>query len=130
MTRYVGVAHGGAAKHSTSHASVRLVEMAITEGLDRSTVPQIGTRLDEVLALRPTQLVIDLKDCPFVDAAAIGLLLDAHRRLWLMDGLLSLRAPTPRLRRILQAARVDHVLHILPDTEPPAAPSTPPHNAA
>ena len=116
MTRYIGAARGGTARQGGPGTSITLVEVTIAHGLERSAVPALSVQLDKIVALRPERLVIDLTDCPFIDAAAIGLLLDVHRRLWLLDGLLSLRSPTPRLRRILHAARVDHVLHVTPET--------------
>ena len=53
------------------------------------------------------------------DAAGIGLLLDVHRDLWRAGTRLMLRAPTPRLRRILRIARVDQVLSIVPEDAGP-----------
>jgi anti-anti-sigma factor len=97
-----------------------LIELAITEDLDVWAVPRLSALLDEVLARRPERLTIDLVACPFIDAAAIDVLLEAHRRALRTGGRLTLHEPPPRLRRNLQLARVDHVLHITPcaPTEP------------
>jgi anti-anti-sigma factor len=119
VTAYAGRARvGGSPGDAPAGLSVPLVELAIDRGLERSTLPSVRRQLDEILALRPKHLVLDLAACPVLDAAGIGLLLDVHRRLWRMDGVLSLRSPTPRLRRVLHAARVAHVLHITPEEEP------------
>jgi anti-anti-sigma factor len=77
-------------------------------------VPRLHALLDEALALNPRELVVDLESCPLVDAAAIGLLLDVHRRARRAGGVLTLRAPSPRLRRNLELARVDAVLRVTP----------------
>jgi anti-anti-sigma factor len=124
MTRYLGTAPGGAGNGEAA-LTISLVEVVIAHRLDKAALPAVCRHLDEILILRPRQLVLDLAECPFIDAAAIGRLLDVHRRLWLTDGLLTLRAPSARLRRILHAARVDHVLHITP-----AADARNPHDAA
>lgn len=100
------------------------VEVTVKGALDAAGVRGLRVVLDRVLARRPCELVIDLADCPFLDAAAIEVLVDAHRRAWREGGLLTLRDPSPRVRRILEIARVDHVLRltitppIQPDPEP------------
>ena len=97
---------------------VPLVEVVIRDEVDRRSVPRLDAMLGEALDLHPAQLVVDLADCPFMDAAVIGLLLDVHRRARLSGGLLTLRSPSPRMRRNLHLARVDRVLHITPEAEP------------
>lgn len=101
----------------TRACTVPLIEVRITGPLDMTATQAIRTTLDTAVALNPHQLVLDLADCPMIDAAAIGLLLDIHRHLWRSGAVLTLRSPTPRLRHILRIARVDNVLRIAPDTE-------------
>jgi anti-anti-sigma factor len=93
---------------------VPLVEIRISGPLDAARLPTTGAVLDAALRLRPACLVVDLAECSGLDAAAIGMLLDAHRELARAGSQLTLRAPTPRLRRILGIARVDRVLHTVP----------------
>lgn len=95
--------------------AVSVVEFSVPRDLDHRDLAALRARLDQVLVLRPRRVVIDLAGCTHLDATAIGLLLDVHRRLWSTDGLLSLRSPGPRLRKILEVARVDHVLDIVTD---------------
>lgn len=109
----------------TRACTVPLIEVRITGPLDMTATQAIRTTLDTAVALNTQHLVLDLADCPVIDAAAIGLLLDIHRRLWRSGATLTLRSPTARLRHILRIARVDNVLRIEPDTEP-AAPQAPP----
>ena len=71
--------------------------------------------LEDALTMHPEQLVLDLASCPFIDATAIGMLLDIHRRVWTSGGRLTLRAPSPRVRRTLQIAHVNHVLRMVPE---------------
>ncbi|WP_433204019.1 STAS domain-containing protein [Dactylosporangium sp. CS-047395] len=84
----------------------------IEEELDAASVPRVAALLHEAADLNPTDLVIDLRECPFVDAAAIGMLLDVHRRMFAAGGRLTLRAPGPRVTRTLRLARVEKVLHV------------------
>ena len=101
---------------------VPVIEVIVTEELDAGAVPRLDARLAEALELRPARLIVDLQGCSRIDAAAIGLLVEVHRRARLAGGLLTLRAPSPRLLRNLELARADRVLHISARTEPePAA---------
>ena len=60
----------------------------------------------------PERVVVDLSNCSFVDAAAVNVLLDAHREAWRSGGRLSLRGPSPRLRRLFELAHVNDVFDI------------------
>lgn len=104
-----------------------LAEIVVTEPLDLAGVKEVGAVLDRVIDLRPERLVIDISACRHVDAAGIGLLLDAHRRMWRQGGRLTLRSPSPRIRRLLQVSRVDGVFHIV--AEPSVGESTGPAGA-
>ncbi|MER7456811.1 STAS domain-containing protein [Micromonospora sp. NPDC126480] len=92
---------------------VRRVEIGITDDLHLAGVSEVGLLFDRVLALEPDEVVVDLSACRHIDAAAIGLLLDVHRRLTRRRAVLTLRDPSPRIRSILQTARVDGVLPIV-----------------
>lgn len=96
-----------------------LVEVRVTE-LDLACLPEVGAVFDRLLALRPAQVVLDLSDCQHLDAAAIGLLLDVHRRLTRADAALTVRHPSPRARRILHITRLDQVLPIVSEEGPAA----------
>ena len=97
--------------------AVPLVHVAITESLETATVPAIAIAFREILALRPQRVVVDLAACAVIDAAAIEVLLDAHRTLWRHDGRLTLRSVSPRVRRLLTIARTAEVLDISPDED-------------
>jgi anti-anti-sigma factor len=114
----------------TRACTVPLIEVRITGPLDMTATQAIRTTLDTVVALNPHQLVLDLADCPVIDAAAIGLLLDIHRHLWRCGATLTLRSPTPRRRHIQHNARGDNVLRIEPDAEPPPPPTAATTSAA
>ncbi|MFI2712375.1 STAS domain-containing protein [Micromonospora sp. NPDC018662] len=101
-------------------SSVPHVRVEITDELDLAGLPEVAHVLDRVLALRPREVTIDLAGCRHVDAAAIALLLDAHRRLARRHGTLTLSNPHPRIRRILVTAGLGATVPIV-DTPRPAA---------
>jgi anti-anti-sigma factor len=97
-----------------------VVEVIVREELGTHAVVRLNTLLREVLSLRPDRLVIDLAQCPFINAAAVEVLLDAHREAWRNGVQLSLRSPSPRVQRILRLARADRVLLHAPAAAGPA----------
>ncbi|MEV1155957.1 STAS domain-containing protein [Micromonospora chokoriensis] len=97
---------------ATTPCTLPLAEVCITE-FDLACLPATGAVFDQLLALHPEQVVVDLSGCRHIDAAAIGLLLDVHRRLARADGVLTVRNPNPRIRRILHTARLDQVLPVV-----------------
>ena len=96
---------------ATEPRAVTLLEVRVITPLNAATAGGIGGLLEDAVALRPAHLVLDLTECEYLDATGIGLLLDVHRRTWQDGGQLSLRGMSPRLRRILELARVDRVLN-------------------
>jgi anti-anti-sigma factor len=101
----------------TQH-QIPVIELAIEEDLDADGMSRLGALIDDAVRLEPAELVVDLTDCQFIDAAFIGLLVDAHRQVRRRGGLLTLRSPSPRLRRNIRLARVDRVLDLTPTTDP------------
>jgi anti-anti-sigma factor len=89
-----------------------LVEVVITEPLDSGAAGRLLRLLAEALDLGPERVVVDLSECPFVDAAAVNVLLDAHREAWRSGGRLTLRGLSPRLRRLFELAHVSDVFDI------------------
>jgi anti-anti-sigma factor len=93
--------------------AVPLIEVLITDPLDRHAAPRVRALLEEAAALRPADLVVDMTACAFLDAAGIGVLLDVHRKVWRDGGRLTLRGLSVRIARTLELARVDRVLRVV-----------------
>jgi anti-anti-sigma factor len=86
--------------------------VVVTEAFAGPSVERWGRSIADAVALRPRRLVVDLRQSPGVDAAAIAVLLQAHRALVGADGRLTLRDPGSRVRRMLRLARVERVFEI------------------
>jgi anti-anti-sigma factor len=87
-----------------------LVEIRVTGPLDAAALARMQPLIADAVALRPNHLIVDLSECDAVDAAGVGLLVDAHRIVWSDGGRMSLQGVSPRVHRILEIARVDGVL--------------------
>jgi anti-anti-sigma factor len=80
--------------------------------LDLGRVPRVREQLHEALSARPEQLVVDLGGCDFVDASALSMLLDVHRRAWRAGGVLTLRGCSPRVLRLLSLTGLRRVFDV------------------
>jgi anti-anti-sigma factor len=84
----------------------------VTEALQGPSVERWGRLIADAVALRPYLLVVDLRACPLLDAAAISVLLGAHRAMVAAGGRLTLRAPVGRVLRTLHLARLEQVFEV------------------
>ena len=91
-----------------------LVEIVFGEDLNGRAVRRLSRLLDDAIALRPAQLVVDLSDCGYANVLALEVLLDAHRRTFHIGGRLTLRGLSPRMHRLLQLSQTDQVFHLIP----------------
>lgn len=86
----------------------------ISGDLDLATVPQVRERLHDALSGKPARLVVDLDDCSFVDASALTMLVDVHRRVARTGGELVLRGCSPRVLRLLSLTGLRRVFQTEP----------------
>jgi anti-anti-sigma factor len=89
-----------------------VVEVVVEGELDVSSVGRVRETLHDALSVRPQRLVVDLTACPFVDASALTMLLDIHRRAWRAGGVLTLRGCSPRVLRLLSLTGLRRVFDI------------------
>ena len=89
------------------------VVVVVVDGeLDISSVARVRETLHDALSVRPARLVVDLAACPFVDACALTMLLDVHRRAWRSGGTLTLRGCSPRVLRLLSLTGLRRVFDL------------------
>ncbi len=89
-----------------------VVEVVVEGELDVSSVARVRETLHDALSVRPGRLVVDLTHCPFVDACALTMLLDVHRRAWRAGGVLTLRGCSPRVLRLLSLTGLRRVFDL------------------
>ena len=90
----------------------RPVVVDVCGDLDLATVARIRERLEDAMAARPPHLVVDLSGCAFVDASALAMLLEAHRRMCRAGGRFTLRGCSPRVLRLLSLTGLRRVFDL------------------
>ena len=88
------------------------VVVPVPGALDVTTLPRVREQLEQAAAARPARLVVDLSACTFVDASALAVLLDVHRRLSRTGGVLTLRGSCPRVLRLLSLTGLRRVFDL------------------
>jgi anti-anti-sigma factor len=84
----------------------------VTEALAGDSVERWARLIADAVALRPATLITDLRACTRVDAAALAVLLWAHRATVAAGGHLVLRAPRDKVRHTLRLARLEQVFEV------------------
>jgi anti-sigma B factor antagonist len=82
------------------------VVVSVAGELDLYNAPQLRTTLLAECAAAPERLVVDLSAVEFIDSTALGVLIEARRRLGRSDGFL-LAAPGLETRRALRISGLD-----------------------
>jgi anti-anti-sigma factor len=80
--------------------------------LDSSSVPQVVEQLEDALSAGPAELVVDLGDCPSVDATGLAALVDTHRQQRRAGGVLTLAHCSPRVLRLLSLTGLRRVFDL------------------
>ncbi|MEX2288729.1 MAG: STAS domain-containing protein [Mycobacteriales bacterium] len=88
------------------------VTVQVRGDLDLASVARVRERLHDALSCKPARLVVDLSDCPFIDASALTMLVDVHRRVWRAGGVLVLCGCSPRVLRLLSLTGLRRVFEI------------------
>ena len=79
------------------------------------TAQQVNAELVQLVDAGRENIVVDLSGVSFLDSTGLRVLLVAHQQLSSLGGTLVLRGTPPRVARVFQLARVDH---IIPSVEP------------
>ena len=86
--------------------------IALKGEIDLHTCAPFRDTLRELIDEKRYNIVIDLSDVPYLDSAALGVLVDAVRRVREYDGGIYLVAPTPFVRRAFEITRLIKIFHL------------------
>jgi anti-sigma B factor antagonist len=80
--------------------------------LDVATAPALRDELERVSAEGATEALVDLLGVSFVDSVALGILVDASKRMKAQGGALRIVCDDRRIARIVEITGLDRVLRI------------------
>jgi anti-sigma B factor antagonist len=80
--------------------------------IDLHTCAQFRDALRDLIDHKNYDVIIDLAHVPYLDSAALGVLVDAVRRVREYDGSISLVATTPFVRRAFEITRLVKIFQL------------------
>jgi anti-sigma B factor antagonist len=86
--------------------------VTLTGELDVATAPALRDELERVSAEGATEALVDLLAVSFVDSVALGILVDASKRMKAQGGALRIVCDDRRIARIVEITGLDRVLRI------------------
>ena len=100
----------------TSRTQGEHIILALAGEIDLYTAPRLQTELTAALAASDTaQIVVDMSAVDFCDSTGMNVLLAAHRLAGEKGGDLTLAAPRPPVRKILEVTGLQSVFTIHDD---------------
>ena len=81
--------------------------------IDMATAPQLRDFLNELVDAGSSRIVLDCRELQFLDSSGIGVLIAVRKRLG-DDAALTLEAPLPHVRKVLDLTGVSEHVHIVP----------------
>lgn len=85
--------------------------------IDLHTCSLLRDTLRELIEQKHYQIVINLAEVPYLDSAALGVLVDAVRRVREHEGGISLVSTTPFVRRAFEITRLVKIFQLYDDNE-------------
>lgn len=91
--------------------------------IDLASAPTVRSRLNDVLALGPENLRIDLSQVGFMDSQGLNILAGLHKRAQESGGQILLVRVPDHIRRLLELTGLDALLDVQPShgTTPPGS---------
>jgi anti-sigma B factor antagonist len=92
--------------------------MGLHGEIDLHNSPEVRQALLDLLRReQPKQLVLDVSDVPYMDSSAIAVLVEALKLIRRFGGLVALTHLQPRVRGLLEIARLDSIFTIAESDE-------------
>ena len=88
------------------------IVIAVHGDTDMHVADELQVRLAEVIADRPSVLVVDFSDVTFLDSMALGVLLKSLKRLREIGGRMRVVAPREEIRRIFEVTLLDRLFDV------------------
>lgn len=83
--------------------------LALTGDADLHSANELRARLGTSIEAGARVLVVDLSEVTFIDSMALGVLLEAMKRLRARGGVLRIAGPRPDVRRIFEITLLDRI---------------------
>ena len=107
-----------------------IITVAVTGELDLLTAPKLAARIGRLLRVEPADVVLDLIETQFIDSAGLAILLNLRRRLERRGRALRVLCDDGPVRRVIEMARLEEALGVVPAPANPVPANPVPENPA
>lgn len=92
-------------------------EVRINGEIDLHTCPELRTTLQHLVDSGYHRIILDMKRVPYIDSAALGVLVDVQRRLKEKEGELFLTGITTFVQRAFEITRLIRIFSVFATTD-------------
>ena len=85
--------------------------------IDLHVSPRIAASLNQMVATKPKQLVVDLSQVSYIDSSGLAVLIEGMQNVAAYGGKFSLAGLQDSVRPIFEIARLDQVFEIYPTVD-------------
>ena len=89
--------------------------LALAGEIDLHVIPIVTASLNEMIATKPKQLVVDLSGVPYIDSAGVAAIIVAMEMVEAYGGKFALAGLHETVRLILETSRLDRIFSIFPN---------------
>lgn len=103
-------------------------QVRVTGEIDLHTGPELRATLQRLIDEGHVRIILDLNEVPYVDSAALGVMVDTQRRVKERDGEIYLAGVTPFVQRAFEITRLVRIFSMhqtVADAEAAATRSAP-----
>jgi anti-sigma B factor antagonist len=100
------------------HKDVRIVEFTHNKFLDEANIAEIGQTLTSMIdEVEYPKLLLDFANVDHLSSAALGMLINANKRIKERNGQLRLANIKPQIHEVFVITKLDKLFRILPNRE-------------
>jgi anti-sigma B factor antagonist len=103
----------GVATHRKDHSNI----LPLAGEIDLHVSPIIRTSLNEMIAKKPKQLVVDLSGVPYIDSAGLAAVMEAMQEVQAYGGKFALAGLQKTVRSVFEMSQLHQVFSIYPDVD-------------
>ena len=85
--------------------------------IDLHVSPRVAATLNSALKEKPSNLVVDMSKCSYIDSSGLAVLIEAMQNVEKYGGTFALAALQESVKPIFEIARLDQVFRIFPDVD-------------
>jgi len=102
--------------HIKAYKGKNIIVIAPVGNVDSASAPQLNSALSQLLEQKEENIVLNLKDVPFMDSTGLASIVNLLKRIQKAQKDIKISAPSPIVSKLLHLTRLEKVFEIF-DTQ-------------